>query len=31
LERDLAQVMEQESVQVKAQEWVQLELDLEWE
>jgi hypothetical protein len=31
LERDLVQVMEQVSVQVKAQEWVQLELDLEWE
>ena len=31
LERDLAQVMEQVEVQVKAQEWVQLELDLEWE
>jgi hypothetical protein len=31
LEKDLVQVMEQVSVQVKAQEWVQLELDLEWE
>ena len=30
LERALVQVMEQESVQVKAQEWVQLELDLDW-
>jgi len=31
LERDLVQVMEQVEVQVKKQEWVQLELDLEWE
>jgi hypothetical protein len=31
LEKDLVQVMEQVSVQVKEQEWVQLELDLEWE
>jgi hypothetical protein len=30
LERDLVQVMEQVEVQVKKQEWVQLELDLEW-
>ena len=30
LERDLVQVMEQVEVQVKAQEWVQLELDLDW-
>jgi hypothetical protein len=30
LERDLVQVMEQVEVQVKKQEWVQLELDFEW-
>ena len=31
LEKDLVQLMEQVEVQLKAQKWVQLELDLEWE
>jgi hypothetical protein len=31
LEKDLVQLMEQVEVQLKPQEWVQLELDLEWE